>query len=162
MEHTYFHVRYSAVILALKLIFLSLIFNILYLVVSVISDTYTYFNNGFVFHQLTYDTFTFLGLILLELTISVSWLFRWYHHSYSLTDTHLIYYRGWFIRQTIMIEVARIDNVNITQSSFGHWFDYGTIMVHSLGTTLKMHHVPYPQYLVQTLNNVQRKLSSNT
>ena len=159
MERTHFHVRYSAVILAIKLITLSFVFNILYLLVSIISDTYSYFNNGFVFHQLTYDTFTFLGLILLELTISISWLLHWYHHSYRLTDTHLIYQRGWIIRHTVMIELARINNLNITQSSLGHWFDYGTITVHSFETALKLHHVPYPQFLVQTLNNVQKKMT---
>jgi uncharacterized membrane protein YdbT with pleckstrin-like domain len=66
------------------------------------------------------------------ITLLSAWLRR-YTTEIAVTDRRIIYKRGLISRDTIEMEMDKVESVDVTQSIWGRILDYGDIEIHGTG-----------------------------
>jgi uncharacterized membrane protein YdbT with pleckstrin-like domain len=77
--------------------------------------------------------------------VGVIWAFwAWFEQwttEFEITDRRIVHKRGFIRRQTVEINMEKVESVDVNQSVLGRILDYGDIVVKGTGTELE----PFPR-----------------
>ncbi len=151
-------IKKTLVIVAIKFIILQLISSLLFLTASLISDSVDQFNNGTFMNLITYDSFTFVIIVVVQLAFTIYILLEWAMEKYVLLPDKILHQWGIIFRETDSWEISNIETGYIDEGLVARLFGYGTITFHSptLESRVILRDVPSP-YLI--LSAVQKSLS---
>jgi uncharacterized membrane protein YdbT with pleckstrin-like domain len=121
--------RQNPIILALRILTLSLIFNLGILLFSFISDYAVYFNNATWMGMIAYDTLSYLILMIIQFIISAYLIAKWYNKYHFVEDNFIVYRSGIFFPKEKHFRLSPMTSISLNQSFFGKVFKYGTIII---------------------------------
>ena len=85
-----------------------------------------------------------LGVVFGLITFVRAWFAR-FTTEIAVTDRRVIFKRGFIRRQTIEMNMSKVESVDVNQSILGRMFDYGDIMVRGTGAGLEpLHMIAHP------------------
>lgn len=111
-----------------------------------------------------FGAFGWLGLLLVPvgIAIAVPPFFRWRSEWFVLTTEEVYHKRGVFAQDVTQIRLDRVQNTAFSQSLPERIFDYGTVTIHTAGTTtnnLVFENVSNPQNVNSLLTNQLDRVS---
>ncbi|HEY5208470.1 MAG TPA: PH domain-containing protein [Stellaceae bacterium] len=76
------------------------------------------------------------GLAIGGLSLIEAW-WRRYTTEVTVTDTRIIYKRGFIRRHSFEMNMNKVESVHVNQSVFGRLFDYGDIVIRGTGSSFE-------------------------
>lgn len=136
--------------LIFKIVSMSIIFNVIYAIVSLIADSSESFNNESILWSLTYDSFFLLLFILLQLIITTYLIIFWYNEYYKLEETYILHKTGILTKKETRFKLDRIRSINIHQWFRGKLLQYWDIEIIAQLDDKKifLNSIPNPEQLV--------------
>lgn len=128
MEKTYI-ARQNAILLALQILVFTMIFNAMYLGVSILADFFYEFNNSTWGNVVTYDTLSYIFLMLIHAIILCGMVLRWYGTYYFLENSYFVLHSGIVFKKETRIRITHSVNVTLKQNWIGRIFQYGTVHI---------------------------------
>lgn len=155
-------IKQTTLTVTIKLIVMQVLFSILSLVTSLISDTFSLYNNGKLLNTITYDSATFAIFILLQLIFTIFILLEWSYESYIIRSDRIDHRSGIFSRKTDSYSLRDIRSASITEGVMGKLFNYGSIILHSptLDQNIVLYNVMSPAFVLKVIEKTSSSLSN--
>jgi uncharacterized membrane protein YdbT with pleckstrin-like domain len=157
-QHT---TRKTPTTLLFKVIFLTIIFNLLYIAITFVGDMVEAGQQNMSTTIMKYDTIIDIVLTIIQVGIVLYIFIKWANQSYLIKDDFVSYFSGIIFKKQQKVNISNIDSISYEQSFFGKIFKYGTVKF-EYGKDQKMiiSDIPYPEEFVRTvedLRNLNRK-----
>jgi uncharacterized membrane protein YdbT with pleckstrin-like domain len=150
-------VRQTPILLIIKLTLVSIFFDLGFLTVAFICDSFESFNNGLAWHMIAYDTLTYLILILLQMGAAFFLMLAWYRETFFIREGFLIHRKGMLLMNEKAFKLSNVKSVTYTQSLFGRLFHYGTVILNPQNQNEKfqLSGIPDPEHFIRFLEGAQ-------
>jgi uncharacterized membrane protein YdbT with pleckstrin-like domain len=120
--------RKSAMVIVFKVFRLSVLFNIIYTVISLVADNVETFNStewkGF-----GYDTLLLIWLVILQILIIWFFILKQFNEYYILDNKYIIHKKWIFTKTEHRYNTERIRSINVHKSFYGNLMEYGDIII---------------------------------
>lgn len=156
-------IKQTTATVAIKLIVMQVLFSFLSLIISLVSDSFSLFNNGKFINTITYDSASFVIFILLQLIFTVFILLEWSSEAYIIHPNKLEHKTGIFSKKTRSYSLRDIRSASIVEGVIGKLFNYGSITLHSptLDENIVLYNIMSPSLALQVIEK-NSSLLNNT
>lgn len=144
----------SPIRLVLKIVSLSLIFSVIYLVTALVSSSYPKFDDGILLNYITYDILTFTILVILQQLITLLLLLQWLKRYYSIDHEGITVTEGVFFRKQTTIPAGHIRTITQHQDWIARQLHYGTIHIELINhpEAVVIPYLAHPEQVIASLD----------
>lgn len=143
-------VRETPIQLIFRIVWVSIIFNIIYATLSIVADSSTAFNNGNAIGSITYDTFFLLLFIIVQLWITAYLIISRYSVYYKIEADYILHKTGILTKREERFKLDSIRAIHIHKKFRGNMLQYGDIEIIAQMDSQKitLYAIPNPEQLV--------------
>jgi len=154
----YKRLHQSPALLAIKLLYLSVIVNFIYLIILIISDVIEIDNDSIFTHIVRFHTEILIILIFLQFIAAVLIFLQWYNNYYEYENNIITHYSGVFIKRQEQYHIKNAESIKYNKSFFGKIFNYGDVFIKDILETeeIKISAVPFPDEYANKLQENYR------
>lgn len=148
--------RKTPLILLYKIISLALIFNIFFIITSII---YVYMRQYF-WRPIISEPTVFLTLFIIEIVIFLILIINWFNEYIYINDNFLLYKKWILFTKEIRYNLDTINNIDIEQNFINNFLRYWDIIISNNNSiTTNFNSIPYPEqfvYLIEQKIDISR------
>ncbi len=150
-------VRETPIQLIFRIVWVSVIFNIIYATLSIIADSSEAFNNWNAVGSITYDTFFLLLFIVLQLLITMYLIISRYSVYYKIEEDYILHKTGILTKKEERFKLDGIRAIHIHKKFRGNMLQYGDIEIIAQMDKQKitLYAVPNPEQLVYFIGQIE-------
>jgi len=119
-------------IVTIKLMVMQVVFALVYLATSLISDSFDQFNNGAFLNEIKYDSFAFIIIALVQLGFTFYILLDWIMDKYIIEPDKIKHQSGIIFRKTDSHSIKNVEKAVIKEGVLGRLLNYGTINIQGI------------------------------
>lgn len=146
-------VRRTPVILAIRILLMSLFFSFTYFLLSIASDYLTDLNKTIFLNVIGFDTVIFFSFLIIQVVSSFILIINWYKNYYILDKGSIIYNHGLFFTKQEIYMITEIKLISFNQTFWGKMLQYGNIKIQysEKKEDLILDNLEYPEQIIKTI-----------
>ena len=150
-------VRETPIQLIFRIVWVSIIFNIIYATLSIVADSSTAFNNWSAVGSITYDTFFLLLFIVIQLFITAYLIISRYSVYYKIEEDYILHKTGILTKKEERFKLNSIRAIHIHKKFRGNLLQYGDIEIIAQMDQQKitLYAIPNPEQLVYFIGQIE-------
>jgi len=150
-------VRETPIQLIFRIVWVSIIFNIIYATLSILGDSSTIFGNWSPVGSITYDTFFLLLFIVIQLLIITYLIISRYSVYYKIEEDYILHKTGILTKREERFKLNSIRAIHIHKKFRGNVLQYGDIEIIAQMDQQKitLYAIPNPEQLVYFIGQIE-------
>ena len=127
MEKIKIKIRKTAILIIYKFFLLTTIFNLLYMIISLVADNYEKFNNEWAI--IAYDSISLLVLIIIQLLILLFRMISRFKESYTIENWTITHKEWIFSKKEQIYNIEKIRSIQINKTFWWNIMEYWNIKI---------------------------------
>ncbi|MCX6823621.1 MAG: PH domain-containing protein [candidate division SR1 bacterium] len=150
-------VRETPIQLIFRIVWISIIFNIIYATLSILGDSSSIFGNGSAVGSITYDTFFLLLFIIIQLLIITYLIISRYSVYYKIEEDYILHKTGILTKREERFKLNGIRAIHIHKKFRGNLLQYGDIEIIAQmdKQQITLYAIPNPEQLVYFIGQIE-------
>ena len=150
-------VRETPIQLIFRIVWVSIIFNIIYAILSIVADSSEAFNNWSAVGSITYDTFFLLLFIVIQLLITAYLIISRYSVYYKIEEDYILHKTGILTKKEERFKLNSIRAIHIHKKFRGNMLQYWDIEIIAQMDQQKitLYAIPNPEQLVYFIGQIE-------